>query len=401
MDQGNGSSSGLDRGRTATMTCRVLFMISSMRGGGSERQTLLFLKNLDRSRFSPHLYLMEKAGTLLPDVPEDIPIHTFEDVRKEPLVYMPGRMMRQQVSHLEDLLSTESIDVIYDRTFHMTLIAGPAGRRQSIPRVSTIVSPPDLALPLVEKRFVRLKRRRLAKAYQTSSQILAVSRIAAEAAKQYYQLPADSILVLPNPVDPAELNVSNTGQNRREPSSTLNLICVGRMTEEKGHHDLIKAMILAQAKWPDGMGGIHLRLVGDGPLRTDLELAAKEIQSPHAVNFSGALSDVGPGIAGADALVLPSLFEGMPNVVLEAMALQTPVIATRAGGTIELERSEPTILWAEPGNPDSLANAILSFASDPRSSTARTQAATRLITEHHNINQTCRTLESHLLAACT
>ena len=72
------------------MTCRVLFMISSMRGGGSERQTLLFLKNLDRSRFSPHLYLMEKAGTLLPDVPEDIPIHTFEDVRKEPLVYMPA-----------------------------------------------------------------------------------------------------------------------------------------------------------------------------------------------------------------------------------------------------------------------------------------------------------------------
>ena len=91
----------------------------------------------------------------------------------------------------------------------------------------------------------------------------------------------------------------------------------------------------------------------------------------------------------------------MPNVVLEAMALQTHVIATRAGGTIELERSEPTILWAEPGNPDSLANAILSFASDPQSSTARTQAATRLITEHHNINQTCRILESHLLAACT
>ena len=106
------------------------------------------------------------------------------------------------------------------------------------------------------------------------------------------------------------------------------------MTEEKGHHDLIKAMILAQAKWPDGMGGIHLRLVGDGPLRTDLELAAKEIQSPHAVDCSGALSDVGSGIAGADALVLPSLFEGMPNVVLEAMALQTPVIATRAGGAV-------------------------------------------------------------------
>ena len=102
----------------------------------------------------------------------------------------------------------------------------------------------------------------------------------------------------------------------------------------------------------------------------------------------------------ADALILPSLFEGMPNVVLEAMALGTPVIATRAGGTIELERKEPTILWAEPQNPNSLAEAIISFASDPQSSASRTQAATRLISEHHNIKATCHRLEQYLKAAC-
>ena len=86
------------------MIRRVLFMISSMRGGGSERQTLMLLKHLDRSQFSPHLYVMERAGNLLSQVPTDVPIHSFEDVRKEPVIYLPGGMMRQQIRHLKKLL---------------------------------------------------------------------------------------------------------------------------------------------------------------------------------------------------------------------------------------------------------------------------------------------------------
>ncbi|MGI9467640.1 MAG: glycosyltransferase, partial [Rubripirellula sp.] len=346
------------------MIRRVLFMISSMRGGGSERQTLMLLKHLDRSQFSPHLYVMERAGDLLSQVPEDVPIHSFEDVRKEPVIYLPGGVMRQQIRHLRELLADESIDVIYDRTFHMTMIAGPASRQWNIPRISTIVSPPALALPLVEKRFLRMKQHRLAKAYQASRQIIAVSKIAADSAAIFYQLPSSSITVLPNPVDTDALRLATTKEQKPETALTLNLVCVGRMTEEKGHRDLINSIVIAQANWPDSNPAIHLRLIGDGPLRSDLELQAKTVCNPHSVEFSGTLSNVGPSIINADALILPSLFEGMPNVVLEAMALGTPVIATRAGGTIELERDEPTILWADPRNPSSLAEAILSFASD-------------------------------------
>jgi glycosyltransferase involved in cell wall biosynthesis len=375
-------------------------MISSMRGGGSERQTLMLLKHLDRSQFSPHLYVMERAGDLLSQVPEDVPIHSFEDVRKEPVIYLPGGMMRQQIRHLQELLTDESIDVIYDRTFHMTMIAGPASRQWNIPRISTIVSPPALALPLVEKRFVRMKQHRLAKAYQASRQIIAVSKIAADSAANFYQLPSSSITVLPNPVDTDALRQATTKEQKPETALTLDLVCVGRMTEEKGHRDLINSIVMAQANWPDSNPAIHLRLIGDGPLRSDLELQAKTVCNPHSVEFCGTLSNVGPSIINADALILPSLFEGMPNVVLEAMALGTPVIATRAGGTIELERDEPTILWADPRNPSSLAEAILSFASDPKSAVRRTQAATRLITEHHNIEKTCHHLEQYLTAAC-
>lgn len=382
------------------MIRRVLFMISSMRGGGSERQTLMLLKHLDRSQFSPHLYVMERAGNLLSQVPTDVPIHSFEDVRKEPVIYLPGGMMRQQIRHLKKLLSDESIDVIYDRTFHMTMIAGPASRERDIPRISTIVSPPELALPLVEKRFVRMKQSRLAKAYRASQQVIAVSKIAADSAASFYQLPSKSITVLPNPVDTAALRQNIERDQPPETKSTLTLVCVGRMTEEKGHRDLINAIVMAQANWPNTNPAIHLQLIGDGPLRVDLESLAREVRKPHSVEFCGTLSNVGPSIIHADALILPSRFEGMPNVVLEAMALGTPVIATRAGGTIELEREEPTILWANPQDPSSLAKAILSFASDRKSAVQRTRAATRLITEHHKIETTCHKIEHYLAAAC-
>ena len=382
------------------MTHRVLFMISSMRGGGSERQTLMLLNHLDRSLFTPQLYVMERAGDLLSHVPKDVTVHSFEDVRQEPMVYVPGRVMRQQVQHLEKLLNSESIDVIYDRTFHMTMIAGPASQRQKIPRVSTIVSPPDLALPLVEKRFVRMKQQRLAKAYSQSQKVLAVSQIAAESARTFYGLASDAVDVVPNPVDCDALQQTDSVPPNKNAGATLTLVCVGRMTNEKGHRDLISAISLAQTDWPESQPPIRVRFVGDGPLRAALEVQAKDIQPPHSVEFLGSLSNVVPSITDADALILPSHFEGMPNVVLEAMALKIPVIATRAGGTVELEREEPTILWAEPGNAESLAAAIRSFAADPVSALARVRSATRLISERHDVAKTSRIIERYLLDAC-
>jgi len=382
------------------MTHRVLFMISSMRGGGSERQTLMLLKHLDRSLFTPHLYVMERTGDLMAQIPKDVSIHSFEDVRQEPMVYLPGGVMRQQVRHLAKLLRDESIDVIYDRTFHMTMIAGPASQRRKVPRVSTIVSPPELALPLVEKRFVRMKQQRLAKAYYQSHQVLAVSQIAADSAKNFYGLPSDAVDVVPNPVDCGALQQTGAGPPKKNSDAMLTLVCVGRMTHEKGHHDLISAVSLAQTNWSESQPPMHIRFVGDGPLRHELEVHAKNIQPPHSVAFLGSLSDVVPSITGADALVLPSHFEGMPNVVLEAMALKIPVIATRAGGTVELEREEPTILWAEPGNAESLAAAIRSFAADPVSALARVRSATQLISERHDVAKTSRIIERYLLDAC-
>lgn len=381
------------------MSRRVLFMISSMRGGGSEQQTLLLLQHLDRSQFVPHLYLTERAGDLLPRIPADVTIHAYGDQTHDPMVYVPGRMLHRQTQHLTELLKRHSIDVIYDRTFHMTLVAGPAARRCRVPRVSTIVSPPELALPMVESRFLWLKRRRLARAYRQSYRVVAVSRQAADSAERYYRLPSGSTDVIRNPVDRQRIAEEST-KSPPQRDDRLTLVCVARMTEEKGHRDLLQALRITQAKWPDGLPAIRLWMVGDGPLRSQLESEWSRQHSPFQVDFVGKQENPARFIKASDALVLPSHFEGMPNVVLEAMSLHTPVIATSIGGTLELERDQPTILWASPRHPESLADAIMEFATHRAAAVKRADAAESMIQSHHDVQKCVGRIEAHLLHAC-
>ena len=375
---------------------RVLVMISSLRGGGSEKQTLLFLRHLDRALFEPQLYVLDREGELRSEVPADVMVHCFGDSRPSHRFNFPGRIHRDQVRHLAALLRQESIDVVYDRTFHMAMIASPACVRDSIPRVSTIVSPPDLALPLVESRFVRLKRHRLATAYRRSRAVVAVSRCAAASAQSFYRLPADRVQVIPNPID-VQRTLDLAAQTEVDRDDRLTLVSVGRMSPEKGHEDLINALLVAERSWPASAGAIRLWVIGDGELRGRLQTLAGQLSGKHQVEFIGACQNPAPYIAAADALVLPSRFEGMPNVVLEAMALQTPVIATRCGGTVELEREASTILWCEPGEPQSIADAIAEFSNDPPAANRRVIAARQMIADHHQAAATVRRIESLLL----
>ncbi|TWU20655.1 4-alpha-N-acetylgalactosaminyltransferase [Novipirellula galeiformis] len=377
------------------MRKRVLLMISSMRGGGSERQTLLLLRHLDRARFEPHLYVIERAGDLMSEIPGDVSVHAFADVQQPNQLYFPGRILRQQIAHLRELLIEEKIAVVYDRTFAMSLIAAPACQRLGIPRVSTIVSPPERALPLVEKRFVRWKRWRLATAYRQARTVVAVSKIAARSAETFYKLFPDSVIVIPNPVDRDDLLLKSGTSMPRDPDH-ITMVCVGRMTSEKGHADLIRAVAMTESDWPAGAPPLKLVMVGDGPLRSQLQQLASEQVKRHVIEFVGVEPNPAVRIASADVLVLPSLFEGMPNVVLEAMALGTAVIATRAGGTIELVDQEPTVLWADPGKPLSLASAIREFVSDRDAAILRAEAALRYVRDFHDVNQTTRRIEAWL-----
>ena len=170
------------------------------------------------------------------------------------------------------------------------------------------------------------------------------------------------------------------------------------MTKEKGHIDLIRAILMLEDDWPEDTLPIHLWLIGDGPLRNELEKEAEKLKT-HQVSFLGVQQNPWQFIQAADAVVLPSHFEGMPNVVLEAMCLRTPVIATRIGGTSELEKEKPTICWINPHSPDSIANALVELATRPTKLDLRVEAAEELIKKNHDLPCQVNEIEKLLSAA--
>jgi len=322
---------------------RLLLMVSSMDGGGSEQQTLLLLKHLDRRRFAPELYLLRRSGTLLDQVPPDVPIHCFEDsaagsaekrhdspisklalaVKRLPL---PGKIHRQQVEDVVRVLAQRQIDVIYDRTFHMTLIAGEAALVAGVPRVSTIVSPPSRAVPLNAGRFLSIKIRRLRNAYRQAAAVIAVSHPTACDAAAFYQLPRSRFTVVANPVDSEALDqiVATTPRPNRDGRYTI--ACVGRISIEKGQLELVQAMKKLRSDYPD-QPLPRIWMIGDGPLRASLQQTVQNEDLIDSIEVLGHVAQPAPWIAASDAVCITSHFEGFPNVMLEAMAMGVPVIA--------------------------------------------------------------------------
>lgn len=339
--------------------------------GGSEQQTCLLLNHLDRNQFQPHLYLTYRRGDLLDRVPADVPIEAFDDHSFSTRVNWPGRWHARMVRHLKELLTRWEIDVVYDRTFHMTMIAAPAcGRR--IGRVSTIVCPPHQDLPNSEHRFLEWKRSKLKRAYEKSVQVIAVSEAVKKSAVEYYGLPAERVEILRSPVDTEALKLAakSPAPDWFKPAA-INVLCVGRMTREKGQDVLIEAVKLLrdkhQAETADGDGNFRYKfwLIGDGPLKLELDRMVLSYHLSDHVLFPGRTSQVASLMAGSDVMVCPSRYEGLPNVILEAMALRLPVIASNVGGIPEIVRDQQTGMLVPPDNPASLAEKLLKLGRNP------------------------------------
>lgn len=168
------------------------------------------------------------------------------------------------------------------------------------------------------------------------------------------------------------------------PTAGLHLVAIGRLAEQKGFSLLIEAMALAAALLPD----MHLTVVGDGPLRETLVAQTAALGLQTHITFAGWQDEAGvrAALGAATALILPSFAEGLPVVVMEAMAAGRPIIATSIAGVPELVT--PDVGWLVPaGDAQALAAAIATLASTPSDTltqmglTARTRVLTR-----HDIN---------------
>jgi len=377
---------------------RVLCCSSSLEGGGSERQIAALVRHLDRSRFAPELFLIRREGVHLNSIPKDVPIHCYHDNCKPKLLNWPGREHSRQVRYLATILKSRDIDVLYDRTYHMTQITGPATLKIGVPRISTVVSPPQSDFETCERRFRWIKRKLLSKAYRNADRVIAVSRGVAIEVQKYYHVPSERVRVIYSSVDEEEiLKKSNQSPTSWQPSPNhfLRIACIGRLSQEKGHIYLLQAIRIVAKEHGER---VHLDIAGDGPLKAALIDWCQEQQIDSLVKWHGYLPNPYPLLKSADLLCLPSLYEGLPNVVMEAMLLKVPVLAADCPtGPRELLGENLYGTLVAPANPRQLADSILDLIRNPQKWIAKTDTAQALIHQRHSMQAWIHTMQDCFL----
>ena len=145
-------------------------------------------------------------------------------------------------------------------------------------------------------------------------------------------------------------------------SNDQSIICVGRWSPEKGQAGLLRVIAELRTRYPN----LRLRLVGYGPEKAAMEALASDLGIANSVDFVGRLSEEATlaEIARSDILALPSFMEGLPIVLMEAMAIGVPVVASRVAGTPELVEDGASGLLFTPSNWDELGDQIERLLTD-------------------------------------
>lgn len=314
----------------------VFLMTDSFNTGGSERQFAALAKALDPASFRIRLGCIQKQGAFqdgLGDVPE-FPL-------KGSLYNLQSMRTRFRLSRY---LGQERVAIAHAFDFYTNLTLIPAARLGRIPVV--IGSQRQLGDLLSKAKF----RAQFAM-FRWCDTVVCNSRAAADRLIEG-GLPERRIAVIGNGLPPSAF-VDAAPALPRSPG-VLRVGMIARMnTTAKNHRLLLQAAARLRGKFPN----LELVLVGDGPLRPELESEAETLGIGEQVLFLGDRRDIPAVLASLDLSVLPSASESLSNAIIESMAAGVPVVASRVGGNPELVTEARGALVA-PDEPQALADAI-------------------------------------------
>ncbi|MBA3268702.1 MAG: glycosyltransferase [Acidimicrobiia bacterium] len=268
------------------------------------------------------------------------------------------RPKMRALSAIEDgtkMLRSWRPDALISFVYQANILGRVAGRLAGVPVIISSIRNEHFGGPGRE-RLMRATDR-LCTITTTNSE-LAAERLVGRGVVDRHRL-----VVIPNAIDPAPFR--RTEAERAAVRQRLGItptqfvwLAAGRLEPQKDYPTLLAA--LARLKPPES--GDRLLVAGQGDLAPALEAQALELGLGDRCRFLGLRSDVADLIAASDAVVLASRWEGLPNVVMEAMAGGRPVVATRVGGTPELVDDGVSGILVEPQDPAGLAAAMAEMA---------------------------------------
>lgn len=339
---------------------RVLYVIENERYGGGERAFAQLINGLDKNGFEVYAACLADKGNpaaavFLDEVSSAARV-TGLDLRR---LYSPGA-----VTALKKIIFENKIGVVHSQGARADFYARLAAHGTGAAAVSTIASPVEEYDVGVFRKTAYTALDRFSSRY--TSKFVAVAEHIRRKLISGRGLTPDRVVRIYNGVDVSRYDraLERPEKIRSKygiPADSFLVAAFCRLSPEKGLFTLAEAA--AATVLPGGK--IKYLLAGEGPLEAKLRSRVRELGSEKDFIFTGFLGDVKPLLCAADLAVLPSLREGFPMSLLEAMAAGKPVVASDIEGIDESVENGRTGLLVPPGNSAALAAAIKDLAANP------------------------------------
>jgi len=279
------------------------------------------------------------------------------------------------------LIRSQPIDILHCWMFHADIMGRLVGKIANVP----VVIGSRRSIAIGGARREQLKRWTA----MLDDHVIAVCEMARAAEITRTGAAPEKVTTIYNGIDSMPYNISlERAQQMRQMLGILEdalvVGTVGRLHPVKGYRYLLQAWPAIQQRVPRA----KLLIIGDGELRADLEEQAHDLQIAEQLIFTGTRRDIPELLATMDLFILPSLWEGMPNVILEAMAAGVPVLATEVGGTTEIIVDPAYGQLIPPKDPDALATAAIALLVDDKRRQQMARAGQQLVKEEFSIQRT-------------
>ncbi|MBC8555871.1 MAG: glycosyltransferase family 4 protein [Candidatus Brocadiales bacterium] len=336
------------------MRCNLLYVFDNMEFGGGERVFAQIINRLSSEKYKimvaclPTGAFIEKikgSGTQIKSV----------DMRNR---FNPGVILQ-----LADFMKRDKIDIVHSQGARADFFASMAAKLTKVPVVISTVAMP------VEGFDVNPIKRLIYKALNRFSErfvnrFIVVSEALEKVMIERHRIEPQKLVTIYNGIETGEYNIpdqevicekSGLWEELGLKSDVPVIGAIGRLVWQKGFEYFIEAIPGLLKEFKEA----RFLIVGEGMLKEELKMKSRKLRIEDKLIFTGFRNDIKEILASIDIFVMPSLLEGLPMILLEAMAMGKPIVATDIEGIIEVLENGKTGLLVPPRDTEALAEAVI------------------------------------------